>query len=148
MDKNQRDYYLREQMRAISSELTIMRIPAKTLRYMRKKIQSSGMPKDAQEKLLKEVERLAKMTGNTQEAAVIRTYLDTCLELPWEAKTEDNLDIRKAQELLDKEHYGLKKVKERILEILAVRKLAPDVKGADHLPCRPAGWAKPLLRAA
>ena len=86
-----------------------MRIPAKTLRYMRKKIQSSGMPKDAQEKLLKEVERLAKMTGNTQEAAVIRTYLDTCLELPWEAKTEDNLDIRKAQELLDKEHYGLKK---------------------------------------
>ena len=107
MDKNQRDYYLREQ-----------------------------------KKLLKEVERLAKMMGNTQEAAVIRTYLDTCLDLPWAAKTEDNLDIHKAQELLDKEHYGLKKVKERILEILAVRKLAPDVKGQIICLVGPPGVGK------
>lgn len=142
MDKNQRDYYLREQMRAISSELDDYEDTSEDAKTYAEKIQKSGMPQPAQEKLLKEVERLAKMMGNTQEAAVIRTYLDTCLDLPWAAKTEDNLDIHKAQELLDKEHYGLKKVKERILEILAVRKLAPDVKGQIICLVGPPGVGK------
>ena len=82
------------------------------------------------------------MQGNTQEASVIRTYLDTCLDLPWHVFTPDNLDIQKAQALLDKEHYGLKKVKERILEILAVRKLAPDVKGQIICLVGPPGVGK------
>ena len=142
MDKNQRDYYLREQMRAISNELDDVEDTSQEAREYTEKIQKSGMPKQAQEKLQKEVERLSKMMGNTQEAAVIRTYLDTCLELPWASSTQDNLDINKAQELLDKEHYGLKKVKERILEILAVRKLAPDVKGQIICLVGPPGVGK------
>ena len=83
-----------------------------------------------------------KMQGNSQEASVIRTYLDTCLDLPWDTRTEDNLDVNKAAALLDKEHYGLKKVKERILEILAVRKLAPEVKGQIICLVGPPGVGK------
>src|SRR5699024_772856 len=97
---------------------------------------------ETETKLLKEVDRLAKMQGSNQEATVIRTYLDTCLDLPWNTFTEDDLDIRKAQEILDHDHYGLKKVKDRILEMLAVRKLAPDVKAQIICLVGPQGVGK------
>ncbi len=142
MDKNQRDYYLREQMRAISQELgedDDTRFEAD--RY-RQQIDSLELPEEAVEKLLKEVDRLSRMQGNSQEAAVIRTYLDTCLGLPWGKYTVDNLDIRRAENILNKEHYGLEKVKDRILEILAVRKLSPDVKGQIICLVGPPGVGK------
>lgn len=142
MDKNQRDYYLREQMRVISDELDDSEDTRKEAEEYRARIDALQLPEEASEKLRKEADRLYKMQGNTQEASVIRTYLDTCLDLPWHVFTPNNLDIQKAQALLDKEHYGLKKVKERILEILAVRKLAPDVKGQIICLVGPPGVGK------
>ena len=142
MDKNQRDYYLREQMRVISDELDDSEDTRKEAEEYRARIDALQLPEEASEKLRKEADRLYKMQGNTQEASVIRTYLDTCLDLPWHVFTPDNLDTQKAQALLDKEHYGLKKVKERILEILAVRKLAPDVKGQIICLVGPPGVGK------
>ncbi|MEG2660252.1 MAG: endopeptidase La [Oscillospiraceae bacterium] len=142
MDKNQRDYYLREQMRAISSELDDTDDTRKESENYKQKISSLKLCEEANEKLMKECERLYKMQGSAQEASVVRTYLDTCLALPWNIYTTDKLDIPKAQTVLDKEHYGLKKVKERILEILAVRKLAPDVKGQIICLVGPPGVGK------
>ena len=127
MDKNQRDYFLREQMRAISEELDEEDDSRSEAENYKKRIAKIDLPEEAREKLLKETDRLYKMQGSSQEASVIRTYLDTCLDLPWNVLTPENIDIAKAQTILDKEHYGLKKVKERILEILAVRKLSSEV---------------------
>ena len=145
MDKNQRDYYLREQMRAISNELDDFDDTREEAEEYKAKIEKTKLPEEAREKLLKEADRMFKMQGNSQEASVIRTYLDTCLDLPWDTRTEDNLDVNKAAALLDKEHYGLKKVKERILEILAVRKLAPEVKGQIICLVGPPGVGKTSL---
>lgn len=142
MDKNQRDYYLREQMRVIANELDDSDDTQQEAEKYKKKIEKLNLPQEASEKLIKEADRLMKMQGSSQEAAVIRTYLDTCLELPWNTCTEENIDVGKAQEMLDKEHYGLKKVKERILEILAVRKLAPEVKGQIICLVGPPGVGK------
>ena len=127
MDKNQREYYLREQMRVIATELDDGEDARAEAEQYRRKIDETPLPEEGRAKLLKETDRLYRMQGNSQEAAVIRTYLDTCLDLPWGKYTEDNLNIHRAQTILDKEHYGLKKVKDRILEILAVRKLNPEV---------------------
>ena len=109
MDKNQRDYYLREQMRAISNELDDFDDTREEAEEYKAKIEKTKLPEEAREKLLKEADRMFKMQGNSQEASVIRTYLDTCLDLPWDTRTEDNLDVNKAAALLDKEHYGLKR---------------------------------------
>ena len=142
MDKNQRDYYLREQMRAIADELDETEDARAEADTYRGRIQALPLPEEAHEKLMKETDRLARMQGNSQEAAVIRTYLDTCLDLPWGKSTVDNLDIKRAQSILDRDHYGLKKVKDRILEILAVRKLSPDVKGQIICLVGPPGVGK------
>lgn len=142
IDKNQRDYYLREQLRIISDELDDSDDVRKEAEKYQEKIKKLTLPQEANEKLLKETERLLKMQGNTQEASVIRTYLDTCLSLPWGELTEDQLNIAKAETHLNKEHYGLQKVKERILEILAVRKLAPEVKGQIICLVGPPGVGK------
>ena len=142
MEKNQRDYYLREQMRAIATELDEdddVRFEAE--RYL-EQINSLELPEEAREKLVKEAERFARMQASGQEAAVIRTYLDTCLGLPWGQYTQDDLDIGRAAALLDREHYGLKKVKDRILELLAVRKLSPEVKGQIICLVGPPGVGK------
>lgn len=128
MDKNQRDYYLREQMRAIAGELDESEDTREDAEKYKESIKKLALPEEAEEKLIKEADRLMRMQGSSQEAAVIRTYLDTCIELPWNTTTLDNLDINKAQTQLDKDHYGMKKVKERILELLSVRKLVPDIK--------------------
>lgn len=142
MDRNQRNYYLREQMRAISDELDDSDDTREEAEEYRERIEALPLPEEAREKLLKEADRLYRMQGSSQEASVIRTYLDTCLELPWQTKTQDILDVKRAAAQLDKEHYGLKKVKERILEILAVRKLAPEVKGQIICLVGPPGVGK------
>ncbi len=142
MDKNQRDYYLREQMRAIAGELDEGEDTHSEAERYREKIVSLNLERDSEEKLLKEADRLSRMQGSSQEAAVIRTYLDTCVELPWNVETVDNLDINKAEAQLNKDHYGMKKVKERILEILSVRKLAPEVKSQIICLVGPPGVGK------
>lgn len=142
MDKSQRDYYLREQMNAIAEELGEGDDPRSETENYRKKINELHLSEEVTGKLLKEVDRLVKMQGSSQEAAVIRSYLDTCLELPWNEHTEDRIDLKKAQAILEKEHYGLVKVKERILELLAVRKLAPDIKGQIICLVGPPGVGK------
>ena len=142
MDKNQRDYYLHEQLNIISSELGEGDDTHAEADEYRRRITELHLEADSEKKLLKEVDRLAKMQGSNQEATVIRTYLDTCLDLPWNTFTEDDLDIVKAQQILDHDHYGLKKVKDRILELLAVRKLAPDVKAQIICLVGPPGVGK------
>ncbi len=142
MDKNQRDYYLHEQLHIISDELGEGDDTHAEADEYRRKITGLHLAEDSEKKLLKEVDRLAKMQGSNQEATVIRTYLDTCLDLPWNTFTVDDLDISRAQQILDRDHYGLKKVKDRILETLAVRKLAPDVKAQIICLVGPPGVGK------
>ena len=142
MDKNQRDYYLHEQLHIISDELGEGDDTHAEAEEYRRRITGLHLAEDSEKKLLKEVDRLAKMQGSNQEATVIRTYLDTCLDLPWNTFTVDDLDISRAQQILDRDHYGLKKVKDRILETLAVRKLAPDVKAQIICLVGPPGVGK------
>lgn len=129
VDKNQREYYLREQMKAISQELDEDENPEQEIEDYLQKIEKLGLPDECREKLEKEAKRLYKMPANSHEAGVVRGYLDTCLELPWNTYTKEKLDVDKARAQLERDHYGMQKVKERILELIAVRKLAPDIKG-------------------
>ena len=142
MDKNQRDYYLHEQLHIINDELGEGDDTHAEADDYRRKIRELHLAEDSEKKLLKEVDRLSRMQSSNQEATVIRTYLDTCLDLPWNTMTVDDLDIHRAQQILDRDHYGLKKVKDRILEMLAVRKLAPDVKAQIICLVGPPGVGK------
>lgn len=142
MDKNQREYYLREQMHVISEELGEAEDTLAEAQEYRRKIEALALDEESSEKLLKECERLARLQGNAAETGVIRSYLDTCLALPWHTTTTDDLDQAHARKVLDKEHYGLEKVKQRILEILAVRKLNSDVKGQIVCLVGPPGVGK------
>ncbi len=126
VDKSQREYFLREQMRAIQNELGEADEQTREISDFREKIAAAGMPEEAQKKAEKELERLAAMPPGSPETGIITTYLDWLVELPWKKMTEDNLDIRHASEVLEKYHYGLTKAKERILEHIAVRKLAAE----------------------
>ncbi len=128
IDKNQRDYYLREQIKVIQSELGEQDIAAEAEEY-RAKIQNLRLPKELQEKLLRESDRLAKMSSSSAESSVIRTYLDHCLDLPWNTSTKERVSLSRARKILDRDHYGLDKVKERILEFIAVKSLSPQLKG-------------------
>ncbi|MBI4201775.1 MAG: endopeptidase La [Chloroflexi bacterium] len=131
MDKSQREYVLREQLRAIQKELHDIDPQAQDMENLRAKIESSGMPEEAAKKATEELVRLERTPPASPENGVIRGYLEWLTELPWTTHTDDNLDIGLAAKLLDKNHYGLKKVKERILEYLAVRKLS---EGKLHSP--------------
>ena len=142
MDKNQRDYYLHEHLHIINDELGEGDDTHAEADDYRRKIRELHLAEDSEKKLLKEVDRLSRMQSSNQEATVIRTYLDTCLDLPWNTMTVDDLDIHRAQQILDRDHYGLKKVKDRILETLAVRKLAPDVKAQIICLVGPPGVGK------
>lgn len=121
MDKSQREYFLREEMRVISRELDDDE--ERECEEYRKKICESNLPAEVEERLLKECGKLSKMQSLSPEANVVRTYLDECLELPWSAATQENEDIDGARKILDKDHYGLEKVKERFIEMLSVLKL-------------------------
>ena len=142
MDKGQREYYLREQMHIISEELGDSEDTRAEADTYREKIKALQLDEESTEKLLKECDRLARMQGSSAETGVIRSYLDACLALPWHTTTEDDLNQAHARKVLDKEHYGLQKVKERILELLAVRKLNQDVKGQIICLVGPPGVGK------
>jgi ATP-dependent Lon protease len=126
VDKNQREFYLREQMKAIQSELGETDTWNAEIKEVREKVLAVRMPEEVQVKALKEVERLGQMPPLSPESGIIRTYLDWLIELPWTTVTPDNLDIKHAAEVLEKQHFGLPKAKERILEYMAVRQLAAD----------------------
>lgn len=140
LDKNQREYYLREQLRVISAQLGDDD-NEEAYDYM-DRIYALKLSDENTEKLIKEAERLTKMPGSSQEAFVIRNYLDTVLELPWNKETKSKLDIAKAEKVLDKDHYGMKKVKERILESIAVHGLMPKVTGQIICLVGPPGVGK------
>ena len=126
MDQNQKDYYLREQMRAIREELGEADDHAENETY-RKKLSELGLDKDSEEKLLRDVDRLKKQPFGSAEAAVLRNYLDTVLELPWKASTKEQVDVTRVQKVLEKDHFGMEKVKERNMETIAVRQMAPEM---------------------
>ncbi len=128
LDNHQREYYLREQMRVISSQLGDDDSQEEAYEYI-DKIYELDLPDEHAEKLVKEAERLLKMSSSSQEAFVIRNYLDTVLELPWNTQSDTKVDIKKAAKILDSDHYGLKKVKDRILESIAVHAMMPEVTG-------------------
>ena len=142
LDKGQREYYLREQMHIISEELGDSEDTRAEADTYRQKIAALKLDDESTKKLLKECDRLARMQSNSAESGVIRSYLDTCLGLPWHITTEDDLDQAHARRVLDREHYGLQKVKERILELLAVRKLNTEVKGQIVCLVGPPGVGK------
>ena len=129
MDLNQREYYLREQMRAIAMELGEEETPMEEADEFRQKTLALELPQVQTEKLLKEIDKLSKMPQSSHEYSVQRTYIETCLDLPWNTSDKISINLEKAEKILDKDHYGLKKVKERIVESLAVRKLAGETAG-------------------
>lgn len=145
LGKNQREYFLREQLRAIQKELGMEDDRSMEIEELRKKIAEAKMPEEAEKEANRELDRLAKMQPGAAEYTVARTYLDWMIALPWSVATTDNLDIVEAQRVLDEDHYDLKKVKERILEYLAVRKLKQDTKGPILCFVGPPGVGKTSL---
>lgn len=141
MNQNQREYYLREEMKIIQAELGEDGQTDDIGEY-RRKISTLAAPDEIKEKLNKELSRLMKQPFGSSEAAVLRGYLDTCLELPWGKKTTETIDLEKARKLLDDEHFGLEKVKDRVIEYLAVKKLSPNIKGGLICLVGPPGTGK------
>jgi ATP-dependent Lon protease len=129
LEDTQREFYLREKMKAIQQELGERDERTMELDELRSHIEAAGMPPEVQEKALKELDRLEKMPAASPEVVVARTYLDWLVAMPWSKRSEEKLDIVEAERVLHEDHYGLTKIKERILEFLAVRKLAPTIKG-------------------
>jgi len=148
ISRNQRDFFLREQVKAIHRELGDSDDKIAELKEYRKKIKKCRMPKDCEKEAEKQVKRLEQMHSDSSEASVIRTYLDCIVELPWSKSTKDFLDIPKSQKVLDENHFGLNKVKERILEYLSVRKLNPKKKGQIICFVGPPGVGKTSLGQA
>ena len=145
MDKTQKEYYLREQMKAIQKELGDKDERTAEVEEYRERLKEQDLPKEVAEKVTKEIDRLEKMPPMVAESAVIRTYLDWLLSLPWSKETEDRLDIGIAEKILDEDHYGLEKVKERILEYLSIRKLTATMKGPILCLVGPPGVGKTSL---
>jgi ATP-dependent Lon protease len=143
--KNQREYFLREQLKAIQKELGEGDEQAKEIDELREKIDAAGMPEGVKKEALRELDRLSKMPVAAAEYTVSRTYLDWLVALPWAKRTEDSIDLRRTKEVLDADHSGLEKVKDRVLEYLAVRKLNPDVKGPILCFLGPPGVGKTSL---
>lgn len=142
VNQAQQEYLLREQLKVIQSELGETDDTAQELDEYRTKIKALQLPQDSEERLLKEVNRLKKQPFGSSEASVIRNYLDVCLDLPWNVRTKETLDIRQARKILDEDHFGLEKVKDRVIEALAVRQLAPDAKGGVLCLVGPPGTGK------
>jgi ATP-dependent Lon protease len=145
IDKTQREYYLREQMKAIKKELGEIDEHSAELKELKEKIENAGMHEEARKAAEKELDRLSKMPPASAEYTVARTYLDWLVELPWSKSTDDNLAIDHAHKILDEDHYDLEKIKKRILEYLAVRKLKSDMKGPILCFVGPPGVGKTSL---
>ncbi|MEE9452335.1 MAG: endopeptidase La, partial [Gammaproteobacteria bacterium] len=145
MEKSQREYYLNEQMKAIQKELGELGDEPSEIEQLAKDIEEAGMSEEAKEKAASELKKLKMMSPMSAEATVIRNYLDTLLGLPWKKRTKMRYDLKKAQEILDKEHYGLEKVKERIIEYLAVQQRVKKIKGPILCLVGPPGVGKTSL---
>ncbi|HPT87081.1 MAG TPA: endopeptidase La [Bacillota bacterium] len=145
MEKTQKEYYLREQMKAIQKELGEADERAAEVEELRSKLAELKLPQEADEKVKKELERLAKMPPLAAEAVVVRNYIDWVLSLPWNTLTEDRLDLQTAEAILNEDHFGLEKVKERILEYLAVCQLTKELKGPILCLIGPPGVGKTSL---
>lgn len=145
MSKTQREYFLREQMKAIKSELGENDSKSEEMDDLREKVIHAGMPQAVETEALKQLARLERMHPDASEATMVRTYLDWMVDLPWNKKTEDNLDIKNAKDILDEDHYELQKAKDRILEFLAVRKLKSNMKGPILCFAGPPGVGKTSL---
>lgn len=145
MEKTQREYYLREQIKAIQKELGERDEKGTEAEEFRAKIEEAGLPDEVKEKALREVDRLEKMPPMAAEAVVVRNYLEWVSSLPWTKATEDSIDLKRAEQVLEDEHYGLKKPKDRILEYLAVRKLVEKMKGPILCLSGPPGVGKTSL---
>jgi len=143
--KNQKEFYLNEQLKAIRKELGHQNEFSNELEELTQQIKKARMPKDVHEKAMKELDKLQKMSFMSPEATVVRNYIDWMVSLPWAILTEDNPDIRAVEKILDEDHYGLKKVKERILEYLAVLKLSGKLKGPILCFVGPPGVGKTSL---
>ena len=145
MDKTQREYYLREQLKAIKTELGDIEDTDVEMDEFKGKIAKAKMPKDVEKEALKQAEKLESMHPDAAEATITRTYLEWLVDLPWNKHTKDVLDVMKAKKILDNDHYDLEKVKERILEYLAVRKLKKNIKGPILCFVGPPGGGKTSL---
>lgn len=145
MEKNQKEYYLREQIKAINKELGEKEDRQSECEEYRQRIKKAKMPKETEEKALKEVDRLEKMPPMVAEAMVSRNYIEWLLDLPWRKETKSRLDLNEAERILNEDHYGLEEVKERILEYLAVRQLAKKMKGPILCLTGPPGVGKTSL---
>lgn len=142
MDKMQKEYYLREQLKAIQSELGDKEGITSEVEEYKRKLKEGNFNEEIEKKVLKELDRLLKMPSGSAEGSVIRTYLDWIFDLPWNKKTEEIIDLERAEAILDEDHYGLEKVKERIIEYLAIRKLKSDLKGPILCLVGPPGVGK------
>jgi ATP-dependent Lon protease len=145
IDKHQREYYLREQLKAIQKELGVGEQESSDIQELKEKLLKKKLPEAAYKVASKEIEKLSKMNASSSEYTVTTSYLDWLVELPWSESTKDRLDIKRAERILNKHHYDLEKVKKRILEYLAVRKLNPDHKGPILCLVGPPGTGKTSL---
>ena len=145
--KNQRDYFLREQLKAIQKELGEGDDQTREIEELRTKLEAAGLPEAVKKEALRELDRLSKMPPAAAEYTVARTYLDWIVALPWSKKTDEIIDLKKTKSIMDDEHSGLEKAKDRILEYLAVRKLNPTMKGPILLLRRPSGRRQDLAGA-
>ena len=145
MEKNQREYYLNEQMKAIQKELGELEEAPNEIEDLNKRVEAAGMPKDVKAKALAELNKLKLMSPMSAEATVVRNYVDTLVNVPWKKRTRIRNDIRVAEEVLDADHYGLQKVKERILEYLAVQQRVRKLKGPILCLVGPPGVGKTSL---
>jgi len=145
IDRSQREFYLRQQMKAIQTELGEGNELAEEIQQFREKIEAVKMPKPAEEEALRQLKKLERMHPDAAETATLRSWLEIITDLPWSKASKDNLDLHKAQRILDEDHYGLEKVKERIIEALAVRKLKEKPKGPILCLVGPPGVGKTSL---
>jgi ATP-dependent Lon protease len=145
MDKTQREYILREQLKAIQRELGEDDPQQAEINELREKVEQAGMPEDIKARAIKEVDRMSRIPSASPEVGVIRTYVDWLVGLPWNMTTDDNLDLKEAARILDEDHYGLEKIKERILEYLAVRSLADKIRSPILAFVGPPGVGKTSL---
>ncbi len=142
LTKTQKEYFLKEQLKAIQQELGLMDEQAAEMEELRAKIKAAKMPKEVNEKTLKELDRLTKMSPQSAESSVIRTYLDWLIGLPWQKKSKQKLDLKEASAILDEDHYGLEQVKKRVLEYLAVHQLTNKMRGPILCFVGPPGTGK------
>ena len=145
MDKTQREYILREQLKAIQRELGEDDPQQAEINELREKVEQAGMPEEIKARAIKEVDRMSRIPSASPEVGVIRTYVDWLISLPWNVTTDDNLDLKEAAKILDEDHYGLEKIKERILEYLAVRSLAEKIRSPILAFIGPPGVGKTSL---